>query len=121
VGDDLYRIAPLRGRATLSWQAETWFAAAEGIFAADQDDVSSFNGESRSDGWEIMNLYAGWEPWPGGRLVAGIDNVTDALYRDHLSGFNRVANSSVPLGQRLPGPGRSFYGRMALRWGSHME
>jgi iron complex outermembrane receptor protein len=63
-----------------------------------------------------MNLYAGWEPLSGLRLTVGIDNVTDALYRDHLSGINRVANSDVAQGARIPGAGRNFYGRVAWRW-----
>jgi iron complex outermembrane receptor protein len=115
-GDNLYRIAPLRGRATLSWQAQSWFAAVEGIFADEQDEVSEENGETETGGWAIMNLYAGWQPGGGLRLMAGIDNVTDERYRDHLAGFNRVSNSGVALGKRLPGPSRNFYGRIGWRW-----
>jgi iron complex outermembrane receptor protein len=116
--DNLFRIAPLRGRATLSWRERTWFAAIEGLFAAEQDKVSRENLEDRTHGYAILNLYAGVEPLPGLRIVAGIDNVADEFYRDHLAGLNRVADSSVALDSRIPGPGRSFYARLGLRWGS---
>ncbi len=114
-----YLAAPSPG--TLSWQAESWFAAVEGVFAARQAEVSAINRETPTPGYEILNLYAGWQPSPGIRLVAGVDNLTDALYRDHLSGVNRVAGSGVALGARLPDPGRSFYARLALRWGADLE
>jgi iron complex outermembrane receptor protein len=116
VDDDLFRIAPLRGRVTLGFRLSQWHAAVEGVMAARQDRVSKTNGETATPGYGILNLYAGWEPRTGLRLMVGIDNVTDALYRDHLSGINRVANSDVAQGARIPGAGRNFYGRVAWRW-----
>jgi iron complex outermembrane receptor protein len=116
IDDDLYRIAPLRGRVTLGFRLSQWHAAVEGVLAARQDRVSKTNRETGTPGYGIMNLYAGWEPLSGLRLTVGIDNVTDALYRDHLSGINRVANSDVAQGARIPGAGRNFYGRVAWRW-----
>ena len=114
--DDLFRIAPLRGRVTLGFRSGPWHAAVEGVLAARQDRVSKTNRETGTPGYGILNLYAGWEPRTGLRLMVGIDNVADALYRDHLSGINRVANSDVAQGARIPSAGRNFYGRFAWRW-----
>jgi iron complex outermembrane receptor protein len=116
IDDDLFRIAPLRGRVTLGFRSGAWHAAVEGVLAARQDRVSQTNRETATPGYGIMNLYAGWEPLEGLRLVVGIDNVADALYRDHVSGINRVTNSDVAVGERIPGAGRNFYGRVAWRW-----
>jgi len=116
IDDNLFRIAPLRGRVTLGFRWDQWHAAVEGVLAARQDRVSQTNRETATPGYGIMNLYAGWEPLSGLRLTVGIDNVTDALYRDHISGINRVANSDVAQGERVPGAGRNFYGRVAWRW-----
>jgi iron complex outermembrane receptor protein len=116
IDDDLFRIAPLRGRVTLGFRWDQWHAALEGVLVARQDRVSDTNRETVTPGYGIMNLYAGWEPLEGLRLVVGIDNVTDALYRDHVSGINRVTDSDVAVGERIPGAGRNFYGRVAWRW-----
>jgi len=116
IDDDLYRISPLHGRATLSWTRATWTAAVEGVFAANQTRLSRTNGETTTDhgAWGIMNLFLSWEMFESVVLTAGVDNLTDELYQDHLSGFNRVANSDISVGTRLPGRGRNFYG--LLRW-----
>jgi outer membrane receptor protein involved in Fe transport len=45
-----------------------------------------------------------------------LDNVLDAFYRDHLYGINRVRDSAVAVGERLPGTGRSFFGSLRWRW-----
>ena len=36
---------------------------------------------------------------------AGVENLLDKEYTDHLNGFNRVAGNGVDVGERLPGPG----------------
>ena len=50
------------------------------------------------------------------QIDAGLENAFDIDARDHLAGTNRVAGSAVPVGDRLPRPGRSFVGRVTLRW-----
>ena len=48
--------------------------------------------------------------------VAGLNNLFDKVYRDHTNGINRVADSDVTVGDRLPGPGRSLFARVNYRW-----
>jgi hypothetical protein len=48
--------------------------------------------------------------------VAGVNNLFDKVYRDHTNGINRVADSDVTVGDRLPGPGRSLFARVNYRW-----
>jgi len=38
-------------------------------------------------------------------IKAGVENLLDKEYTDHLNGFNRVAGNGVDVGERLPGPG----------------
>ena len=38
-------------------------------------------------------------------LQAGVENLLDKDYTDHLNGFNRVEGNGVDLGERLPGSG----------------
>ena len=38
-------------------------------------------------------------------LQAGVENLLDKDYTDHLNGFNRVEGNGVDRGERLPGSG----------------
>jgi iron complex outermembrane receptor protein len=116
ISDNLYRIAPLNGRATLTYRSNNWWAAAEGVAYAHQHEVSKTNRETRSGGYQLLNLRAGIELTRNLVLNAGVDNVFDKEYADHLSGINRVSGTDVPLGERLPGYGRNYYASLQLRY-----
>jgi iron complex outermembrane receptor protein len=116
VDDDLYRIAPLRGRTALRYRRGGWSAGIEGVYAARQRNVSAENDEAETPGYGILNLFFHWEPGAGLGIGVGVDNVLDAFYQDHLYGTNRVRNSAVAVGERLPGSGRSFFGSISWRW-----
>jgi iron complex outermembrane receptor protein len=116
INDNLYRITPLRGRTTLSYLGDGWKVAVEGVYAARQNHVSATNGESPSGGWGVMNLFATWEAYEGIELEIGGDNVLDNDYAPHLAGTSRINSSGVSMGERLPGPGWSFYGRLTARF-----
>jgi iron complex outermembrane receptor protein len=114
--DDLYRIAPLRGRTTLSYLGSGWKVAVEGVYAARQSHVSATNGESPSGGWGVMNLFGTWEACEGVELEVGADNILDNDYAPHLMGTSRISSAGVSAGERLPAPGWSLYGRMTARF-----
>jgi iron complex outermembrane receptor protein len=116
IDDDLYRISPLRGRTTLTYERQSWSFSVEGLYAAAQKKVSETNDESRSHSWAILNVFASWDPFPWLGLVAGVNNVTDENYSDHLAGTSRVTSSGVNAGERLPAPGVSFFGRVVGRF-----
>jgi iron complex outermembrane receptor protein len=116
VDDALYRIAPLRGRTALRYRWREWSAAIEGVYAARQRNVSAENDETETPGYGLLNLFVHWEPGAGLGISAGVDNVLDAFYQDHLYGINRVRESAVAVGERLPGSGRSFFGSIRWRW-----
>jgi len=117
IADNLYRIAPLNGRITLSYRADTWWMAAEGIAYDGQDEISVTNDELATGGYGLLNLRAGLSLGQYTSFSAGVQNLLDRDYADHLSGINRVAESDVPLGARLPGIGRSYY--LAMHWRYH--
>ena len=78
--------------------------------------MSAENDESETPGYGIMNLFVRWEPRAGLGISAGVDNLLDAFYQDHLYGINRVRDSAVAVKERLPGPGRNFFVSIAWRW-----
>ena len=97
IEDDLYRITPARSVLTLAYEKSTWKVAAEGVLVAGQSRISTTNGELPTDGYQLLNLYGEWRPTEGLRIAAGIENVTNAFYQQHLAGYNRVAGSDVAL------------------------
>ncbi|MGD8340177.1 MAG: TonB-dependent receptor, partial [Gammaproteobacteria bacterium] len=76
----------------------------------------AFNDEQRSAGYGIVNLSTRWELGTSWALSAGISNVFDKRYQDHLDGINRVSAVDVPLGQRLFGHGRSLRLGATVDW-----
>jgi len=117
IDDDLYRIAPLNGTVALSHRRANWSATVEGQFYAEQDHVSRTNGETSTGGYGLLNVYGQYSiPEQGITITAGIDNLFDKQYRPHLAGINRVINSDVATGTRLPGDGINGYLRLAIHW-----
>lgn len=118
IDDDLYRIAPPRLRLNLGYVRPDWFLQLETVFTARQEHISQAltldpgnanNSNAETPGYILLNLRGQAELPQGFRLNFGIENLLDLEYRDHLTGFNRVLGSDVPVGQRLPGRGVNGY------------
>jgi len=116
IDDDLFRIAPLNGSVALTHQRDRWSVTVQGVFADRQDDVSETNGETETAGYALLHLFGRYRFDTGTELAVGVENVLDKTYRDHLAGFNRVAQSDVEVGRRIPGPGRNVYVRLRQTW-----
>ena len=117
INDNLYRIAPLNSTLALDYNAGNWGASLEAVVVADQDDISETNGELETDGYELLNLAAWWSVTPGLRLAAGVDNLLDEDFADHLNGINRVnGNPDIANGERLPGFGINGFLRVDYRF-----
>ena len=114
IDDNLYRIAPPNLTADLTWEADTWSATLEGRAVAEQDDVSVTNSEPETPGYVLVNLYGDWQVKDGVKLSAGVENLFDQVYRDHLAGINRNGFGDVAIGSRLPGAGRGVFVRLSL-------
>lgn len=109
VSDDLYRIAPPTLRLAATWEEAAWSLGAEVAGTLRQSHVSATNDEVASAGYAVVNLRGTWRLRPGVQLEAGVENLFDRDYRAHLAGRNRVADSDVGLGERLPGAGRGVF------------
>lgn len=114
VDDNLYRVAAPNLTLGLTWEAEAWAATLEGRAVAKQDQVSATNSEQATDGYVVLSAHGHWDVRPGVRVAAGVENLLDEVYQDHLAGYNRNGFGDVPLGQRLPGPGRGVFIRLSL-------
>jgi iron complex outermembrane receptor protein len=116
INDDLYRIAPLNGRATVTYRRSGWWTGLEGVAYAKQDQVSETNQEEKTDSYQLLHLRAGMDIGRGLSLSAGVENILDSTARDHLAGLNRVTGSDVAVGERLPSAGRNYFATLQYRY-----
>lgn len=115
--DNLYRIAPLSASTKLSYVQPQWRVGIEAETVASQNKVSAENDEQKTSGYAIFNLSSEYKINDSFSLSAGVDNLFDRFYRDHLAGYNRVSgNEDIAVGERLPGLGRSLYIGLNVDW-----
>lgn len=100
----LPEIPPLESSLGLRWDSGHLFVEAEGLFAARQSRVDPGLQEAATGAWAILNLKAGGRI-AGFRAFAGVRNVLDEFYSEHLSYLRDPYASGV----RVPEPGRSFH------------
>ena len=82
----LPRIPPLKFRGGLRYQRNALQVGGQVIAAAKQDRVSTH--ETETDGYTLLKLYGSYSFGAGGAvhtITARLDNVTNELYRNHLS------------------------------------
>ncbi|MBT4519732.1 MAG: TonB-dependent receptor, partial [Halieaceae bacterium] len=116
IGDDLYRIAPPNATVGLNYDQSTWSARIESVLYSKQDHVSQTNAERQTAGYGIVNLSASWQATSALQLAAGVENLLDKEYDNHIGGYNRVRNSDIAVGQRLPGYGINGFLRMTYEF-----
>jgi iron complex outermembrane receptor protein len=114
--DDLYRIAPPNATVRLDYSTASWSAGIESVMYAKQDNVSDTNREQETSGYGVVNMSASWQATPSLQLAAGVDNLFDRKYRDHLGGYNRAANEDIDRGERLPGYGVNAFARVVYEF-----
>ncbi len=119
--DNLYRIAPLNGRVSLTYEQSDWLASLSYVGALKQDDTANFNGERETSGYNILNLYTQYRPSfhqyaQGLTIGVGVDNIIGTKYTDHLNGLNRAGNPDLARGRRIPNPGRNVYVTLRYDW-----
>lgn len=116
IDDNLYRIAPLNSSLRLNVESSTWGGTLEWQWYDDQDKVSATNAEQTTEGYNLFNVVGWYQFSEALKMSFGVENINDELYFSHLNGYNRVRNSDVELGGRLPGVGRNFFLRANYHW-----
>lgn len=113
IDDNLYRVSPPNLTLGLTWESNVWSATFEARAVAAQDNVSRTNSELETDSYSVFSLFADWQVREDVRVSVGVENLFDEVYRDHLSGYNRNGFGDVPVGERVPGAGRSVFFRIS--------
>ncbi|MEH6584944.1 MAG: TonB-dependent receptor [Halioglobus sp.] len=111
IDDELYRIAPLNTSIRIDYSSGNWSVGLENVLYSAQNQVSETNREQETAGYGLLNLGATWQATPRLQLAAGVDNLLDKEYGDHLAGYNRAQNPDIALRDRLPGTGTNIFAR----------
>jgi iron complex outermembrane receptor protein len=121
INDDLYRIAPASMRLSVTWENDYLLARFEQVLVAAQENISRTNTHDPANqnnqyepthGYGLSNLLIRYRINHDLTVTAGIENLWDKTYTDHLTGFNRVMESDIAVGHRMPGQGRHFFARL---------
>lgn len=122
IDDNVYRVPPANGRLRLTHARDRWDAFFETELLADEDRISETNfdpaqtEDPRTDGHALLNIGGSWRMTSSATVRLAVNNLLDDRYNDPLGGFNRVANSDVAVGDRIPGAGRSFFVALNARF-----
>ena len=110
----LAQIPPLEARLALAYTRPTWSAGAL-VRAVDAQDRIALNqgnivGQDvgRTAGFAVFSLHGSWKPTARTRLSAGIDNLFDRAYAEHLSKAGAMIAGFVQT-TRVNEPGRTFW------------
>jgi len=119
-GDKLYNIMPLNAKLALTQKRGRLTNTLEGLFVAAKNDVSDIRNEIETAGYSLFNLRSSYE-WKQVRLDVGVDNLLDKGYALPLGGAyigqgTTMSINGVPWGIAVPGPGRSFYAGVNVKF-----
>ncbi len=112
--DHLYRISPDRLSMALVYEQSDWSVSLMGEAVRAQDAVSEVNNEQETAGYGLIHLFANWRVSDRFQVSGGIENLLDRDYEQHLAGYNRVRDSDVSLGSRIPGTGRNMFVKLSF-------
>jgi iron complex outermembrane receptor protein len=115
---------PLHATLALTQTLGAWRNSLEGEFVAAKDDVSQVRNEQSTAGYGLMHLRSRYERdrWS---VELGVENALDRYYEPPLGGayVGQGTTMTVPpapnqprWGTRVPGPGRSVYAAVNLRF-----
>jgi iron complex outermembrane receptor protein len=123
-GDNLYNIMPLNAKLSLTQELGSWRNTLEADLVAAKEDVSQVRNEMQTAGYGLVHLRTRYEKetWSA---ELGVENLFDRFYDLPLGGVyvGQGTTMTVPpspnqpqWGMPVPGPGRSFYAAVNLRF-----
>lgn len=108
----LAQIPALQGRITASYGRDAWRAGARLNWAAEQDRIDPSRDAGVTPGYGTLDLFGSYAFNDRVMLLAGVNNITDKVYSDHLSRAN-VFDTTLT---RINEPGRTVYVKLEARF-----
>ena len=113
---DLPEIPPLSVRGALRFDQagrRAWWTEAGIRFAARQARVDEAFPEDETPSFTIFHLRGGVDLTQAIKLEAGVENLFDEDYNEHLTREAVLATEELAVGDEVPAPGRSLYLKVA--------
>ncbi|PTU75872.1 TonB-dependent copper receptor [Pseudomonas mangrovi] len=113
------QIPPLEARLGLGYERGDWSAGALWRLVAAQNRIAEQQGTvvgrdfDESPGFGVFSLNAGYRVSPDVKLSAGIDNLFDKAYSEHLN-LAGNAGFGFPAATRIDEPGRTWWARVDM-------
>lgn len=118
----LPQMPPLEGRLGIAYDDRTWSFAGSWRVVARQDRVSTDEGNvvgrdlGPSAGFAVVAVNGGYRFSPKLQLTAGIDNLFDRTYAEHLNLAGDAAFGYPADPVRIHEPGRTVWTKLNLRY-----
>ncbi|MDR2076210.1 MAG: TonB-dependent copper receptor [Desulfovibrio sp.] len=117
----LPQIPPLEARFGANYETDVWQAGVFWRVVAKQDRTARNQGNvvgrdfGKSSGFGVLSAYAGFDFANHFNITAGVDNLLDTAYFEHL---NLAGNSGwgYPADSRTYEPGRVFWARLSAEF-----
>ncbi|HEY9249208.1 MAG TPA: TonB-dependent copper receptor, partial [Rariglobus sp.] len=110
---------PLEGRLGLTYATPVWSVGGLARFVAEQDRVAVDQGTligqdlGTTPGFAVFSLNAGWRVNRHALLTAGVDNLFDKTYAEHISRAGSAV-TGYPTTARVNEPGRTVWMKLAV-------
>ncbi|MFV0478369.1 MAG: TonB-dependent copper receptor [Parahaliea sp.] len=117
----LPQLPPLEMRLGLNYDYNNWSAGILWRVIAKQDRVDIGRGNivgqdiSTSESADVLSLNIGWRATPSLLLTAGVDNLLDESYAEHISRAGAAVSGFDQLG-RINEPGRTAWLKMSYNF-----
>lgn len=117
----LAQMPPLESRLGLTYVRPTWSAGVLWRLAAAQDRVAVDQGNivgqdiGTSPAFDVVSINTSWAPWPHLRLSAGVDNLFDVTYAEHISRAGSAVAGFLQT-TRVNEPGRFAWVKVDYRY-----
>lgn len=115
----LAQMPPLEGRLSLTWDNGTWTAGGLLRLVSEQDRYALYEGNivgqdlGPTDGFAVFSLHGGWRPTKRSLVTAGVDNLFDATYAEHISRSGAMVPGYEQTTQ-VNEPGRTLWVKASL-------
>jgi iron complex outermembrane receptor protein len=106
---------PLEGRIGVNWDNKAWSAGALLHMVAEQDRYAVNQGIivgqdlGRTPGFAVFSINGGWRPKKGMLIAAGVDNLFDRTYAEHISRSAATVPGFLVQSTRMNEPERTFW------------
>jgi iron complex outermembrane receptor protein len=117
----LAQMPPFELRAGLEWSRGPWSAGGLARLVAEQDRYVVNQGNivgqdlGPTAGFAVFSINAGWRPRDAVQITAGIDNVLDRDYAEHLSRSGAMV-AGYEQTTRVNEPGRTLWLKLAVTY-----